>query len=190
MLMPAWIEPLLVTTTLVALIALLGVVPRFARASQVYGGIPLGLVALAGGATALSFHQLWLLGAMLLPGLAWLIGMHRRTVWNAWACLYAACLVQQAIATLFSLGWVLLRSSELSLVLRSLAWGRQVLAVVAPFPLTIDVLAVPGRRHFPERDRMLAAPEPSHWPGCLQVPPHNEPPELVARVILQLLRQQ
>ncbi|WP_376794428.1 MMPL family transporter [Thermogemmatispora sp.] len=63
--------------------------------------------------------------------------------------------------------------------------------MVASFPLTVDLLAVLGRRHFPERDRVFAAPEPSRWPGCcFQVPVHNEPPELIARTIQQLLRQQ
>jgi cellulose synthase/poly-beta-1,6-N-acetylglucosamine synthase-like glycosyltransferase len=37
---------------------------------------------------------------------------------------------------------------------------------------------------------MLTAPEPAYWPAvCFQVPAYNEPPELLAEIIKQLMRQ-
>ncbi|MBX5457955.1 MAG: glycosyltransferase [Thermogemmatispora sp.] len=188
--MPSWIEPYLLATTLAVLVTMLGVMPRFVRESRTNGVILLALVALAGGSAAEWFHQPWLPGAvLLLPVLVWLWG--RRGAWNAWTLIAGACLLLQTVASLLPLGVTLLQSSGISRALGALMGGTRMLSVVATAPAIFDLLNVPGRGHFPERDRMLAAPEPSHWPGCcVQVPTHNEPPELVARVILQLLRQQ
>ncbi len=184
------IEQILFVTTVATALATVGMMPRFVREDRLSGILLLALVALAGAIATWRFHQFWLAGAVVLvPGLALLFGRGR--AWKAWASIYAACVGQNAAVYLLSLGWMVLQSAGISLVLGSIVWVAQAISVVVTFPFTYDLLNVLGRRSFPARDLMLSTPEPDRWPGCcFQVPAHNEPPELLARVIKQLLRQQ
>jgi cellulose synthase/poly-beta-1,6-N-acetylglucosamine synthase-like glycosyltransferase len=163
--------------------------PKQIRASRLDGLFLLGMVAVAGGIALHQFQTLWPLMVLPFPLLAWFLG--RQSTWKPWACIYVACVLQNALVYLVYLGGSIWSSSgTLAMLIGTIIWLSQAGSVIVAFPFTFDLLNVLGRRSYPERDRMLAAPEPTSWPGCcFQVPAYNEPPELLSQVITQLMQQ-
>jgi cellulose synthase/poly-beta-1,6-N-acetylglucosamine synthase-like glycosyltransferase len=184
----ALLNQFLFVTTMATALVTVGMMPRWVRKSRLDGMVLLVLVALAGAIAFQQFHDFWPGAVFFLPGLSWLLGSRD---WKAWARIYVTCVLQNALVYLFYLGEMVLHSSGVvAFIIGGIIWLAQTGSVIVTFPFTFDLLNVLGRKSYPARDHMLAAPEPERWLGCcFQIPVYNEPPELLAKVIKQLMLQ-
>ena len=168
----------------------IGMIPRFLRESRLLGLILMAFILQVGEIAAGVFHNLWLIpAALLFPFIALIVG--RYSTWAPWARINAACLVETALVYLLYYACLVFQSSSVpGYYVGGLLWSVQAIALFVSLAVAFDLFNAMGRRHFPERDRMLATQEPEHWPAvCFQVAAYNEPPELLARTIKQLMQQ-
>ena len=189
------IRELLLGCGLAALATTVGAATLLPRTVRGRSLISLFLVA-AGGAVGpllTGDPSGWLDGALVvaaLPTLAILAG--RESAWHAWARVTGAALVQAAglylgYATLLTIATA---QGAPGAILGTLLLVVQLASLVLTLSFAYDILDVLGRRSYPARDAVAATPEPDHWPAvCIQVPSYNEPPEMLALTLEQLMRQ-
>src|SRR5436305_9747188 len=183
-----FLKQLLLAVTVDTILTTFVMLPRCVRESRFQSIILLLIVLSTGNLSAWLFHNQWLILAVVLPPLlVCLIDCS----WSPWARINVACLIQNALVFLLFSGAAALNSSNLVMsLLGGIAWIAQVVSVLVTLFAAFDLLSVVGRSSFPERDRVLRVPEPVRWPSvCIQVPAHNEPPELLAQTISRLMRQ-
>jgi cellulose synthase/poly-beta-1,6-N-acetylglucosamine synthase-like glycosyltransferase len=188
-LFPDPISQLLCATTLSTGLSTLFLFPRIVRASCLQGVILVLVVLLSGEIAAWCFHRLWLIPAVAaLPLFA---GLIRGRVFAPWAAIHAACVVQSGLVLLLDCATFMMSAPNLcSGIVGGIVWFLQVMAVLGLMSTTFDILNVLGRASFPEKCQMLLMPDPTHWPAiCVQVPASNEPAELLAQTIRNILRQ-
>jgi cellulose synthase/poly-beta-1,6-N-acetylglucosamine synthase-like glycosyltransferase len=169
-----FLNQLLSASTAATVLTLFGVFPRCVRESRLQSIILLLIVLTVGEIAAWWFHNLWLiLAVLLLPVLAALIEC---CSWAPWACINGACLAQNVCLLLLSSAYLLWHAPNLlGFLIGAIGWMAQICWVLMTSAATFDV---------------LNAPEPAHWPGvCIQVPAHDEPPDVLAATIKQLMQQ-
>ncbi|MHB1526750.1 MAG: glycosyltransferase [Candidatus Dormibacteria bacterium] len=189
------IRELLLGSALAALATTVGAATLIPRTMRGRSLISLFLVVAGGGVGPLLSGDPsgWLAGALVvaaLPTLAILAG--RQSAWHAWARITGAALVQAAglylgYATLLTIATA---QGAPGALLGALLLVVQLASLVLTLSFAYEILDVLGRRSHPARDAVAATQEPDRWPAvCIQVPAYNEPPEMLALTIEQLMRQ-
>ncbi len=168
----------------------LGAIPRFIRESPFQRLLLLLLVLCAGEVTHWLFHHPWLILAVLLPPLVVSL-IDEGSAWASWASINGICLLQAIVVFLIFSAYATSQGGDLfNLIVGGAVWMAQAISVMVTLFATFDLLNTLGRRSRSGKDRLLEAPDPQKWPGvCIQVPAHDEPPNVLARTITQLMRQ-
>jgi hypothetical protein len=187
---------ILVGSAVASLLTTVGAATITARAGRAKDLASLLLVAIGGGVAALLVNDPggwpWSLAVTaLLPSGLLLLG--RRSAWTGWARITAVTLTQTALVYLVYAALVTALTAQglAGVLLGSLLWLIQLASLILMLSFAFEILDVLGRRRFPARDAVLATPEPEVWPAiCIQIPAYNEPPDLLAETIKQVMHQQ
>ncbi len=154
------------------------------------------LIAIGGSIGALldGDGQGWLaagLAVLVVP--AAVAAGRRGGAWEAWARLAYASLLQASFLYLVYAAWVVEATSggAIGWTVGALMWLLQLASLVVTLSFAYEIFDVLGRRRFPAHAAATAVAEPSRWPSvCIQIPAYNEPPELLAKTIQQVMRQE
>jgi hypothetical protein len=159
-------------------------------------GLLMAVFVLAGGSTGavLSGDPAgWLVtGFVVLLVPVTVSGLRWHGAWSPWARVAYSALVQASAVYLVAVAVVVVAASPglAGYALGTLVFLLQLVSLVVMLSFAFEIYDVLGRRRFPARDAAAAVPEPSRWPGvCFQIPAYNEPPELLAETIEQVMRQ-
>ena len=184
-----FLSQLLVTTTVVTVLTTFSIIPRYVRNSRCQSIFLLLIVLSVGGIAAWICHNLWLIPPVILFPL--IVALIEGYSWAPWARINDVCVAQNVLALLLYSACVTFHSPGLlGWCIGVGIWVTQMLFALVSLAVTFDLWNVLGRRRFIERDRLLVVPDPVSWPSvCIQVAAYNEPTEMLAKTIKQLMQQ-